>query len=561
MSMEYKHFNEQFIENFHGRIYFFRDLYEGNHSSIFERAKRLIEEGEIVDNILNNAVEQAGFNKSPYIVANVTKLVVDVPAMLVSRSIGKIDSSLERSDAQIEASNEETDDLVDGPNDNTVNGEFLDLQREIIKQIVDNTKLNTQHWGNIVQQQVDGGLVCVPILDERGLRLDFKGRDTYFPHDDGLGADISYSRKIEGIQYLHVYRERVMKQGTEGEFEDEGFKAEEDGLRTFHFLIQLGTAGVAEDKPLPDDETAKLLKMDEDKVRGFFPGRNREFIEYWANEKTFMNPLGVSALRGQEGKQDEINWALTRNAIVFERNGKPRIAINKQLARALQENMIEVYGEAGRGKFDSKKLEIVTMDENGKSMEIFQIDITKIGDVGWVKDLIKLMLMETRTSEKAIDFYMDSQTGASQSGIAKFYDLFTSLMKAEFLQAEYIDFLKAGIKNCLWLANMDDPAVIIEEPEIAIADMIPIERSELIENNMKAFAGDHGKQAQALETTVRRMNPNASEEWIQEEVARIWQDQASSDSSTLTTGQDTLANFLDNPNLRPPPGTNTEDDS
>src|SRR5699024_2946861 len=66
-----------------------------------------------------------------------------------------------------------------------------------------------EHWGNILQQQLDGGLVGVPWLDDKGLRLEFKARDVYYPHDDGLGADLAYEIEIEGDKYLHVYREEV----------------------------------------------------------------------------------------------------------------------------------------------------------------------------------------------------------------------------------------------------------------------------------------------------------------------------------------------------------------
>ncbi|MDA6141557.1 hypothetical protein OSK03_27695, partial [Escherichia coli] len=57
--------------------------------------------------------------------------------------------------------------------------------------------------------QVAGGLVGVPFEDEKGLRIEFKSRDVYFPHEDGLGADLAYKRTIEGQDYIHVYRERV----------------------------------------------------------------------------------------------------------------------------------------------------------------------------------------------------------------------------------------------------------------------------------------------------------------------------------------------------------------
>lgn len=235
---------------------------------------------------------------------------------------------------------------------------------------------------------------------------------------------------------------------------------------------------------------------------------------YLANDKTFMNPLGVSCLKNQEAKQDEINWSLTRSALTFERNGKPRIAISQEIFAALEERAIERYGDGAR--IDHRDMEITTFDENGRAMEIIQIDISKIGDIQWVKDLMKLMFIETKTSEKAVDFYMEGGS-AAQSGVAKFYDLFLSLIKAEKIQAEYVYYVKKLVENALWLANRQDAAVVIEEPEIALNAMVPISRKELMEENVLPFE----KGAQSLETTIRRNNPAASEEWIQEELARL----------------------------------------
>src|SRR5699024_5754201 len=111
----------------------------------------------------------------------------------------------------------------------------------------------------------------------------------------------------------------------------------------------------------------------------------------------------------------------------------PRIAVSQDIMAALEQKAEERYGESGR--IDHRDLEITTFDEHGKALEIIQIDVTKIGDIQWVKDLMKLMLMETKTSEKVVDFYMDNRSTGSQSGVAKFYDLFTSLVKAEQIQS------------------------------------------------------------------------------------------------------------------------------
>src|SRR5699024_2754084 len=414
--------------------------------------------------------------------------------------------------------NASTDEIVDEPRDEI--SKIIHVQQELIDQIQKNSNLAFEHWGNILQHQVDGGLVGVPWLDERGLRLEFKARDVYYPHEYGLGADLAYEIEIDEEEYLHVYREQVVS----------------GDLYTRHILYRLNDQRKTEE--IEDDEAKELLGMNQ--LEKVYQGRGRPFIIYWPNNKTFMHPLGTSCLKNQEGKQDEINWTLTRNAITFERNGKPRIAVSKEIMQALQEKAHERYGD--EGKIDHRDLEVTTYDENGKAMEVIQIDVTKIGDIQWVKDLVKLMLMETQTSEKVVDFYMDNGAGAAQSGVAKFYDLFTSLLKAEQIQSEYIHFLKNLIESALCLANYNDPAVIIEEPDVQLNSMIPISRKELIEENNKGYTD----KTQSLETTIRRNNPNASEEWVYEELERVEAEQSSDDSFSLLRGRQTLQQMMGN---------------
>lgn len=525
-------FDADVIKKTHGDIFYYRDLYEGKHSEIFPRAKNLIEKGEITDNIMYGT-HHAQNVQTPYIVANLCKLIPEIPAMLVSRSIGNIQSSLSVDDFQANEINEKTDEIVDNPRDEI--SDMIHVQQELIDQITKNSKLAFEHWGNILQQQLDGGLVGVPWLDEKGLRVDFKARDVYYPHDDGMGADLAYEIEIDDEEYLHVYREQVY----------------EDDLYTSHILYRLNEQKKTEE--VEEEEVKELLGMKE--LEKVYPGRGRPFIIYWPNEKTFMNPLGTSCLKGQDGKQDEINWTLTRNAVTFERNGKPRIAVSKEIMQALEDKAYERYGESGR--IDHRDLEITTFDDQGKALEVIQIDVTKIGDIQWVKDLMKLMLMETKTSEKVVDFYMDNRSGSgAQSGVAKFYDLFTSLIKAEQIQGEYIYFLQQLIESALWLANYNDSSVYIETPEILLKSMIPISRKELIEENNMAFQAE----AQSLETTIRRNNPNASEEWIQEELYRVEAEKSNDDSFSLLAGRQSLQQMMGNKDEEGNPIVDDQDD-
>lgn len=540
MTNQWTKFDRAFVIETHGEVYMHRKLYKGEHSELFTRAKDLVEKGEITDQILFGR-ERAKNQKTPYIIANLCKLIVEVPATFVSRSIGTVTTSLKAtpaepdelegpavdeaaatvSDAIVQKTNESTDDLIDGPEEGMAfNTEILNKQQELIKQIVDNSKLDAKHYGNIIMLQVDGGLVGVPRMDDRGLRIEFKQRDVYYPHEDGMGCDVSVEFEKDSKDYLHVYRER----------------SEKGNLETEHFLYELNRADRFTN-PVEEEQAKLILNLKQ--LKQTFVGRSQTLVDYMANDETFLNPLGVSALEGQAGLQDEINWTLTRNGLTFERNGRPRMSVTTGIMDALKEDAEEKYGDAN--KIDHRNLELTEMDENGEAIKIHQIDVSKIGDVAWVKDLMKIMLMSTQTSERAVDYYMDGGSSA-QSGIAKYYDLLTSLIKAERIQLNYLTFLKRLVKSALWLQHQRDKAVMIEEPEIQLNSMLPISRQELLDENNSAFEAG----TQSLETTVRRNNPTASDEWIEEELIRIEEESGggSDDSQTLLTGAATAAQYL-----------------
>lgn len=544
-------------KNVHGDYERYRLLYEGKHELLFPRAQHLIKNGDAVGRFLDNS-QTARETQTPYVIFNLPKVIAEIPATMVSGSIGQIKSSItaDEIDPDIE---DDTDEMIEGPQDEeeagkNENNTVIDLQNEIIEQITKNSKLERRHWSNIVQHQVDGGIVAAPVIDELGPRIVFKARDVYFPHDDEKGADLAYY--IDHGQYgqfLHIYRERV----------------EKDGLRTTNMLYPVVKAQGEVKKEIKKGELVtnvegaedlegeelirEVLNIPDDRpLENFYPGRNRPFISYWANNETFMNPYGISALDNLESKQDEINWTITRSAVIYEQNGKPRISITSDMMDRLLNMAWERNGMTAEDaeasmmtpRIDHRDMEITTFDENGRSMEIHQIDISKIGDMDHVKNLIKLMLIETQTSEKAVDFYLDGGASGAQSGVAKFYDLLTTILKSRRLQKEYIDFLKELYESCLWLLNDQDSSIRIEEPNIETQDMILKPRAELVGENMAAYAAS--KQGQSLETTVRRMNPDASEDWIQEEIARIEEEQAGSDTSSLMGINQTFEQMNDN---------------
>lgn len=521
----WKKYDEATIQKTHGNLSFYRDLYEGNHEDLFPRARELKAKGEVTVRLAEggNAAERV---KSPYIIANMSKIIPEITATFVSRSIGTIRSGLKVDEQANAAANADTNEQIDEA-EGAINEQIVNLHDELIKQIAKNSNLGVaEHWSNVVQQQVDGGLLGIAWKDENGVTIEFKARDCYFPHPDGKGADLVEPYDVEDENgkeqnYLRVYRERI----------------EDGSVIGKHMLFSVSRFNNT--KPLDDEVTMEILGIDS--VDEFFEGRSTSMMQYWANDKTFMNPLGSSVLKGQESKQDEINWLLTQQGIIFTRNGKPRIAVTKEVMSELQRLAVERYGEGNEHMVDADDLELTTLDDDGNALQVIQIDISKIGTIDNVKNLMKLMLMETQTSEKAVDFYMEGGAGATASGVAKYYDLLMTLIKSQRIAEEYTHFLQNLFTDALWLMNQDDEAVQVEPPEILSNDMIPLTKKEVLEMNASAFVA----KIQSLETTLRNIYPTASDKWIEDEMTRIEQAMESDDSSTLTGGRDFISAYMD----------------
>lgn len=532
--LEWKQFDKQTIVEVHGDMYYYRDLYEGNHHELFPRAQHLIQQGEIID-VYSTKDEMVNKNvRTPYLMANISKMIVDVPTTFATRSIGQVKTNHPpESIAQQSMNDEVTDDLndedielIEGTQTDDYNGNVIDLQQETIDQILKNSRIN--HTMNVNQLQIDGGLVAVPIVRNGQIGIDFKERNVYFPHDDDLGADLVYELKQtkeeeeNDIRYVHIYTEREL--GNEVQVSNKLYVSER-----------------SKELELVDDPSIIEEKLRLNGALEYsFKGRQRRFIAYLANAPTFMNKLGNSALKGIEGKQEEVNWTITRSAQTFERNGKPRISIPKGTMAELRRIATERYDDETR--IDHRFLEITEIDEQtGKSMEIHQIDTSKIGDWTYVKEIIRAMLAETQTSENAIEMVKEN-TSTPQSGTAKFYDLMVSIIKAEKLRDDYIQFLKESIENALWFAQQKNKSIIIEQPNIMVKDMIPQPKQELSVDNISKY----NASVQSLEETIRQNNPDKSEEWIKEEIARIKEDKSSSDSMAVDRGNQTINNFLNN---------------
>lgn len=508
----------------HGDVDIYRKLYDGQHAHLFERAKHYIGTGEVTDT-LEYGEPMAKNIRTPYVVVNISKLIVDIPTLFISRSLGKLMTNYPINEEEAEEDfHTDTEHLEVHTSESHVHedGTVFDLQQDTLEQISDNSKLEQQHAMNIKQWQIDGGLVLVPEFKNGQIKLSFKERNIYYEMDDGKTFQLRFYKQIDKQEYVHVHEEIE----------------EEDKLIVSHKVYHLGKADALTEVE-DEDIILEVTGLEAQDRYQEYKGRKRTFIDYLPFNPTFTNIYGNSALKGQLGKQDEINWTVTRSAQTFERNGKPRISVTPSV---MTEIMRLAYERTGNERLiDHRDLEITEMDEQGNSIKIHQIDIDKIGNMDYVKDIIKMMLMETQTSEKAIDFFNESQSG-TQSGVAKFYDLFLSVMKSEQMRDEYVNFIQRGIESCLWLLKQDNKDIIIEKPIVQQKEMLPVTSKEVTEqNNLSYTAG-----TQSLEQTVRNNNPEKSEQWILNEVEEIESSNVSTDSMTFLRGNMTAENFNDN---------------
>lgn len=531
-------FDKEVIKQVHDDMYYYRGLYEGRHHELFPRAINLIEQGEIID-VYSTQNEVASKNvRTPYLMINISRVIVDLPSMLVARTLNGIKTnypsdSLAQEDmlnnaqqTTVSTQAQPQEQFIEQTEATDFNGQTTDKQQEVIDQIKKNSNIN--HTMNLNQLQIDGGIVAVPMIKNGKIAIDIKERNVYYPYDDGQGIDLVYEleptqqEEERGVRFVHVYTERESENAIETL--DRLYKSNDENN-----LVLVEEPEIIQEK----------LQMDLADTHKVFKGRQRTFVSYLANDPTFTNKLGNSALRGISGKQEEINWTVTRTAQTFERNGKPRISIPKGTMEQLKIIAQDKFGD--ENKIDHRDLEVTEIDENGKSMEVHQIDTSKIGDMSYVKDIVRMMLAETQTSESAIELVKESSSG-TQSGIAKFYDLMLSVIKSEKIRDEYVEFLQNAFESALWFANDKDNEIIIERPNIIVKDMLPKPQEEVSTENISKYNAG----VQSLEETIRRINPEKSEEWVQEEIERIQSNQTQSDSMSMDLGNQSLQNFMNN---------------
>jgi hypothetical protein len=526
--MTLKRYDENALKEAHGDYEGFRKLYKGQHHELFQRAQDLLEQGELFTGRAKSKYPKNSTNvKTPYLAVNVSKVIVDTPVMLINNSLGKIISAYSDEVNPEKVDEEEArrvyanqlEDLEEAEGE--INKAVGNIQQKQIDQITDNSDID--HQKLLTQLHIDGGIVGVPEYHDGRIEIVFKERNVYNPIDKKT-EELAFIFDYEGKKYVHSHTEKI----------------EAGGLRVTDEIFRINHKAQKGDQMAKDfvrgylgiDETEYLIK-----------GRQNFLFVYLPYNPTFMDPLGVSVLEGQADKQEEINWTLTRAAQTFERNGKPRISVPRETMQALLQETEKRTGQ--RNRIDHQLLEVTTKTDKGGTLEYHQIDISKIGNMDHVKEIIKAMLMESQTSIQAVDFV--SGTSGAASGRARFYDWATSVLKAGEVRTRYVEWLQKLYENALWLANHYNNDVIVERPHITMFDIAVKSHDEKVDEEIKKYAGG----VQSLETTVKNIHPNRSEKWIMEEIERIEEENENNDTMSLLKGSQTARQFNDN---KPLPG-------
>ena len=135
---ELKQFTQEDIVNTHGDMFKYRDLYDGFHSKLFDRAKAQIESGEIIDRIEYGDVKAQNV-QTPYIVVNISRMIVDIPTLFITRSLGKMQTNYPINEMEREDDFETDEEHIEGTSNNVFEDKLFDLQQETLDQIETNS--------------------------------------------------------------------------------------------------------------------------------------------------------------------------------------------------------------------------------------------------------------------------------------------------------------------------------------------------------------------------------------------------------------------------------------
>ncbi|WP_347880712.1 hypothetical protein [Paenibacillus sp. F411] len=461
-----------------GMMMYYRLLYEGEHAAIFPRAKTVVKETRVVrrrNGIRSwRQVEKIFSADHQYIVANFSSLVAEVPADLLNRSLGNISA-----------------DVEEGP------------ELEFVSSVVTASKPNEKVWSAITQHQVDGRVAYRIRRNAAGtVWFEWILGDQYLPHDDDRGADIVWLEEWgdddRKDQFLRVERQRL----------------EDGGLSIHQLVYRMDGDNVAEQLEIDQYAAEYELDIPEDVE---LSGVTELLCGMVANDETLTFPRGRSALRNIDGLQEEINWTITRDSVVFDKHGKPKLAIPRALWDSVATQNQRDYG----GRFvRNADLEVVSYDEKSGAVPMYITwDAKTAQSFEHVTRLIKYMLAISKTSPQAAGL----EEGKGDSGVALLYLWIQSVIKAEAIKDKFDAAIKAAIRKCMILENsISGKSLQISDPVVEWGDLLPKAESEKDTEEIEKYSGG----VQSLETTVRRMHPDWSEEAIAAEIQKIEDEQA-----------------------------------
>ena len=458
---------------------YYRKLYDGDHADIFPRARlagrdkryrwrrKSLKEWERVEETVESGV--------PYIVVNFAGLIAELPADLLNRALGNISADSEN-----------------------------DPELEFVSGVVEASKVSASLWAAVTQHQVDG-MVAYRIRRDpvRGRTwFEWVTRDMFFPHQDGLGADIAWIENRgdsdKPKMYLRVERHRLT----------------ETGLTVQQMVFRMEGDAVAERMDVQEYARQYNVEIPEDME---LAGVTELMCGMVTNDETLERPRGRSALRNVAVIQEEINWTITRDAVVFEKHGKPKLAIPRSLWDTVARTNHEHYGAFFVRNAD---LEVVSYDENkGAVPQYITWDAKTQQSFEHVNRLIKYMLAITKTSPQAAGL----EPGTGSSAIALLYLWIQTVIKAEAIRNKFDTAIKDAIRKCIILENaLGGTQYEVKAPVIEWGDMLPKAESE----QNKEERANYEAGVQSLETTVRRIHPDWSEEAIEEEIRKIMEEKA-----------------------------------
>ena len=453
---------------------FYRALYEGEHARIFPRAKYAGKDRRLKRKRVGYKRWEEYFETietgDPYIVVNFSSLVAEIPADLINRSLGNISADTETSEEEL----------------------------AFVKEVAEASQINEKIWAAVVSHQVDGSIAYRPRRDESGkVWFEWLLGDQYLPHADGRGADVAWIEEwgdeTNKKRFLRVERQRLGNNVLT--VEQLVFKFEGDSVGD-----EVDAAAYAAEygAEVPGDiELSGVTEL---------------LIGVVTNEDTLYTPRGRSALRNVAEIQEEINWTVTRDSIVFEKHGKPKLAIPKGLWDMVANDNRKNYG---RPFVRNADLEVVSYNENNGAVPMYIVwDAKTEQSFEHVTRLIKYMLAVSKTSPQAAGL----EDAKGDSGVALLYLWIQSVIKAESIKEKFDAAIKTAIRKCIILENaMAGTNMNPITPVIEWGDMLPKAESERNAEEAEKYSAG----TQSLETTVRRMHPDWSEKAILAEIQKI----------------------------------------